>query len=150
MTDALKPRDEKEVGNALQWALADGKTFEVVGHGSKRGIGRAAQTDLTLDLSGIAGIELYEPDELILSAKAGTPIADIEQALAAHDQELAFEPMDCGPLLGGAPGGGRWAVWCRPISPARAASRWVPCAISRSAFMPFPGAASFSRPAAGS
>jgi glycolate oxidase FAD binding subunit len=106
MTNSLKPRDEKEVGEALQWALAEGKTFEVMGHGSKRGIGRAAQTDITLDLSGMTGIELYEPDELILSARAGTPIAEIEKALAAHNQELAFEPMDCGPLLGGTPGRG--------------------------------------------
>jgi glycolate oxidase FAD binding subunit len=106
MTNSLKPRDEKEVGEALQWALAEGKTFEVMGHGSKRGIGRAAQTDITLDLSGMSGIELYEPDELILSAKAGTPVAEIEHALAAHNQELAFEPMDCGPLLGGTPGMG--------------------------------------------
>ena len=106
MADALKPRDEKEVSEALVWALAEGKTFEIVGHGSKRGIGRAAQTDLTLDLSGMAGIALYEPDELILSAKAGTPIAEIESALAAHNQELNFEPMDCGPLLGAAPGRG--------------------------------------------
>jgi FAD/FMN-containing dehydrogenase len=106
MTNSLKPRDEKEVGEALQWALAEGKTFEVMGHGSKRGIGRAAQTDITLDLSGMSGIELYEPDELILSARAGTPIAEIEKALAAHNQELAFEPMDCGPLLGGTPGRG--------------------------------------------
>src|SRR5690606_33117107 len=106
MTNSLKPRDEKEVGEALQWALAEGKTFEVMGHGSKRRIGRAAQTDITLDLSAMAGIELYEPDELILSAKAGTPIAEIEKAPAAHNQELPFEPMDCGPLLGGTPGRG--------------------------------------------
>jgi glycolate oxidase FAD binding subunit len=106
MPDLLKPRDDKDVGDALVWALAEGKTLEVVGHGSKRDIGRAAQTDMTLDLSGMSGIDLYEPDELILSAKAGTPIAEIEQALAAENQELAFEPMDCGPLLGGAPGRG--------------------------------------------
>jgi glycolate oxidase FAD binding subunit len=106
MPDLLKPRNDKDVGGALVWALAEGKTFEVMGHGSKRAIGRAAQTDMTLDLSGMTGVELYEPDELILSAKAGTPIAEIETALAAQNQELAFEPMDCGPLLGTAPGRG--------------------------------------------
>jgi len=106
MTDTLKPRDEKDVAGALQWALSETKTFEIVGHGSKRGIGRATQTDLTLDLSGHAGIILYEPDELILSAKAGTPVAEIEKALAANNQELTFEPMDCGPLFGGEAGRG--------------------------------------------
>jgi glycolate oxidase FAD binding subunit len=103
MTDLLKPRDGKDVEAAVQWALAEGKTLEIVGHGSKRGIGRAAQWDLSLDLSGLSGVTLYEPDELILSAKAGTPMAEIEKLLAAHDQELAFEPMDCGPMFGAAP-----------------------------------------------
>jgi glycolate oxidase FAD binding subunit len=106
MTDLLKPRDENDVADVLAWAAAEGKTLEVVGHGSKRSIGRAAQTDFTLDVSGITGVDLYEPEELILSAKAGTPLAEIQKLLAANNQELAFEPVDCGPLFGGAPGRG--------------------------------------------
>ena len=65
-----------------------------------------AQWDLSLDLSDLSGVTLYEPEELVLSAKAGTPLAEIETLLAAHNQELAFEPMDYGPLLGGAAGRG--------------------------------------------
>ena len=72
MSDTLKPRDGKDVEAAVQWALAEDKTLEVVGHGSKRGLGRAAQWDLSLDLSDLSGVTLYEPAELILSAKAGT------------------------------------------------------------------------------
>jgi glycolate oxidase FAD binding subunit len=106
MTSLLKPRDGKDVEAAVQWALAEGKTLEIVGQGSKRGLGRAAQWDLSLDLSGLCGITLYEPEELILSARAGTPIAEIETLLAAHNQELAFEPIDYGPVYGAAPGGG--------------------------------------------
>jgi glycolate oxidase FAD binding subunit len=105
MADVLKPRDAKEVEAAVQWALADGKALEVVGGGTKRAIGRAAQWDLSLDLSGLSGVTLYEPEELVLSAKAGTPLAEIETLLAAHNQELAFEPMDYGPLLGSSGGG---------------------------------------------
>jgi glycolate oxidase FAD binding subunit len=105
MPDLLKPRDAKDVEAAVQWALADGKTLEVIGRGTKRGIGRAAQWDLSLDLSGLSGVTLYEPEELVLSAKAGTPLAEIEALLAAHNQELAFEPMDYGPLLGTSGGG---------------------------------------------
>jgi glycolate oxidase FAD binding subunit len=45
-------------------------------------------------------VTLYEPEELVLSAKAGTPLAEIEALLAASGQELAFEPIDYGPLLG--------------------------------------------------
>ena len=105
MPDMLKPRDAKDVEAAVQWALADGKTLEVVGRGTKRAIGRAAQWDLSLDLSALSGVTLYEPEELVLSAKAGTPLAEIEALLAAHNQELAFEPMDYGPLLGTSGGG---------------------------------------------
>jgi glycolate oxidase FAD binding subunit len=106
MTDLLKPRDGQDVEAAVQWALAEGKTLEIVGHGSKRGIGRAAQWDLSLDLSDLSGVSLYEPEELVLSAKAATPIAEIEALLAASSQELAFEPMDYGPIFGAAPGRG--------------------------------------------
>src|SRR5450759_1786450 len=105
MTDVLKPRDAKEVEDAVRWALGNDKALEV-GQGSKRAIGRPSQTDLTLDLSGLSGVTLYEPAELVLSAKAGTPLAEIEVLLANNNQELAFEPMDYGPLLGGAAGQG--------------------------------------------
>jgi glycolate oxidase FAD binding subunit len=104
MTDTLKPRDAKDVEDAVQWALAQSKALEIVGGGSKRAIGRPAQTDLTLDLSGLSGVTLYEPEELVLSARAGTPLAEVEALIAAKDQMLAFEPMDYGPLLGGPSG----------------------------------------------
>jgi glycolate oxidase FAD binding subunit len=106
MADTLKPRDAKEVEDAVNWALAGGKALELVGRGTKRAIGRAAQWDATLDLSALSGVTLYEPEELVLSAKAGTPLAEIEALVAASNQELAFEPMDYGPLLGTTPGAG--------------------------------------------
>jgi glycolate oxidase FAD binding subunit len=104
MADDLKPCDAAEVEQAIRSALADGKALEVVGHGTKRAIGRAAQWDATLDLSALTGVTLYEPEELVLSAKAGTPLAEIEALVAASKQELAFEPMDYGPLVGTTPG----------------------------------------------
>jgi glycolate oxidase FAD binding subunit len=104
MADNLKPRDAKDVEAAVQWALAGSKALELVGRGSKRAIGRPAQTDLTLDLSALIGVTLYEPEELVLSAKAGTPLAEIEALVAAKGQQLAFEPMDYGPILGGSAG----------------------------------------------
>jgi glycolate oxidase FAD binding subunit len=100
MTDRLKPRDAKEVEDAVRWALGNDKALEVAGQGTKRALGRPSQTDITLDLSGLSGVTLYEPAELVLSAKAGTPLAEIEAQLDKNNQELAFEPMDYGPLLG--------------------------------------------------
>jgi glycolate oxidase FAD binding subunit len=105
MTDSvLRPRDAAEVEQAIRAALGDGKTLELVGRGTKRGIGRAAQWDATLDLSALSGVTLYEPEELVLSARAGTPLAEIEALVAASRQELAFEPIDYAAVLGGAPG----------------------------------------------
>ncbi len=106
MADTLKPRDAKEVEDAVRWALGNDKALELAGQGTKRAIGRPSQTDLTLDLSGLTGVTLYEPAELVLSARAGTPIAEIEALLDKNKQELAFEPMDYGPLLGGDANGG--------------------------------------------
>ena len=100
MTDRLKPRNARDVEEALRWAVAEEKPLEVIGQGSKRAVGRPSQTDLTLDLSGLTGVTLYEPEELVLSAKAGTPIAEIEALLDSHGQQLAFEPADYGALFG--------------------------------------------------
>ena len=91
---------------AVQSALADKAALEIIGHGSKRRIGNLPATAKTLDLSSLTGINFYEPEELVLSAKAGTPIAEIEALLASKGQQLAFEPMDYGPLLGGNAGQG--------------------------------------------
>jgi glycolate oxidase FAD binding subunit len=106
MPDTLKPREAKEVEDAVAWAIAEGKPLEIAGRGSKRALGRPNQSDLTLDLSGLSGVTLYEPQELVLSARAGTPIAEVEKLVADNGQELAFEPMDYSALLGVARAGG--------------------------------------------
>src|ERR1051326_4434904 len=91
MVDSLKPREAGDVEAAIQWALAGGKTLEVAGRGTKRAIGRAAQWDATLDLSGLSGVTLYEPEELVLSAKAGT---------AAGRHESVVRQEQTGPAVG--------------------------------------------------
>jgi glycolate oxidase FAD binding subunit len=106
MTDTLKARDAKDVEDAVRFALSAGKTLEIAGRGSKRALGRPSQSDLTLDLSGLSGVTLYEPAELVLSARAGTPLAEIETLVERHGQQLDFEPMDYGPILGAPAGSG--------------------------------------------
>lgn len=100
------PSTSTETLSTVQWAVAEESPLEILGHGSKRGIGRPLQTEHTLDLSKLTGVTLYEPEELVLSAKAGTPLAEIEKLLAENGQQLAFEPMDYGLLLSGEPGKG--------------------------------------------
>jgi len=104
MTDILRPQTEDAVCEAVTAALADEAGVEIVGRGSKRGFGRPPAAARVLDLSALSGIALYEPEELVLSAGAGTPLAEIEAALAEHRQMLAFEPPDLGPLYGLAAG----------------------------------------------
>jgi glycolate oxidase FAD binding subunit len=106
MQDIIKPRDASDVAEAITSAAAIDKRLELIGRGSKRELGRATQTDTTLDLSALSGITLYEPEELVLSARAATPVSEIEKALEAQKQELSFEPMDYGLLLNKAPGAG--------------------------------------------
>jgi glycolate oxidase FAD binding subunit len=100
------PATAEEALSAVRWAAAEEQPVEILGHGSKRGIGRPAQTGHAIDLSRLAGVTLYEPEELVLSARAGTPLAEIEALVASRGQELAFEPMDYGPLFGAPPGRG--------------------------------------------
>jgi len=78
---------------------ASTRPLEPIGGGSKRAIGQLVAAD-PLDLSALGGIVNYEPAELVLTARAATPLATIEAALAAEAQRLAFEPPDFGPLLG--------------------------------------------------
>ncbi len=100
MANLLKPETEDQVRDVVAWAVGEETPLEVIGGGSKRAVGRPGNAAYTLDLSAFAGITLYEPEELVLSAGPGTPIAEIHAALAERDQELAFEPPDYGPLLG--------------------------------------------------
>lgn len=82
----------------LAQMIADAKgPLRIIGGGT-RPIGRVIGE--TLDMSAMSGITLYEPGALTLVAKAGTSVAGIEEALAAQNQRLAFEPMDHRTLLG--------------------------------------------------
>jgi glycolate oxidase FAD binding subunit len=81
----------KALQQRIQDAAAAGTPLEIRGHGSKAFYGDAPRGDLlsTLEFSGISS---YEPSELVVTVKAGTPIAELEAALAAQGQHLAFEP----------------------------------------------------------
>ncbi len=96
----VRPADEAELVEAIQGLVAARTPAQVMGHGTKQGFGRPVNAAVTLELAGIAGIEAYEPAELTLTCGAGTPLAAVTELLAEHDQELAFEPPDLGPLYG--------------------------------------------------
>ncbi len=91
-----------ELGERVQRAAGQGTPLDIVAGGSKGFLGRITQSE-TLDVSAHRGILSYEPSELVLTARAGTPLAEIEDALAVSGQMLAFEPPHFGPsaTLGG-------------------------------------------------
>jgi glycolate oxidase FAD binding subunit len=96
MTPTFKPLTTPELAEIV----ARGGRLEVLGRGTKRGLGRPSQAETVLDMSGFKGISLYEPEELVLEAGAGTALSDIERALAKNEQQLAFEPPDYSKMLG--------------------------------------------------
>jgi glycolate dehydrogenase FAD-binding subunit len=100
----LKPDTEAAVVDAVQQAWHAQTPLAVEGTGSKRGLGHPVAADMVLKLAGLSGITMYEPDEMVFAARAGTPLREIEETLAANGQCLAFEPGDLAPLWG-APAG---------------------------------------------
>ena len=90
----MKPTSEQELSELIAKATAP---FHIKGGGTRLS---ALATGNTLDTSGLTGITLYEPGALTLVAQAGTHITEIERALAAENQRLAFEPADLRDVLG--------------------------------------------------
>lgn len=104
--DKYLVENTNQIKEALDWALAGEKNLTIAGNSTKESLGRSIQTDAELNLSSLSGIELYEPAELVMQAKAGTKLTDIEATLKQSGQKLAFQPPDYGPLLGGKEGQG--------------------------------------------
>jgi len=104
--ETWKPRDAEDVTAAISDALSTKKTLELIGAGSRREFGRPVDADVTLDLSALRGIVLYQPEELILVARPATPLDEISALLGARGQHLAFEPPDYGALWGRSMGAG--------------------------------------------
>ena len=121
MPERFAPTDAAQVLEVVASAAAAETPLEVVGAGSKRALGRPVQTNHRLDVSRLTGIELYEPAELVMTARPGTPLTAIEAELHGHGQQLAFEPPDLGPLLGGDASRGTigGAVACNLAGPRR-------------------------------
>ena len=89
----LRPESEAELAAMVR--EADGP-LSVRGGATRHVPGAGA----ALSVSGLSGVRLYEPGALTLVAGAGTPMAELEAALAAEGQRLPFEPMDHRPVLG--------------------------------------------------
>ena len=87
-----QPETGEQVTEIISSALAQQRPMRICGHDTKSGFGTPVGTDDTLSLKALSGVIDYQPEELVLIVKAGTPLVDIEQLLAEQNQMLAFEP----------------------------------------------------------
>ena len=102
MTDT--PIDEDGIRHCVANAFDAREPIVVRGLGSKSAMLRPVQAAKTLSTEACAGVVMHAPKELVLTARAGTRLHDIEATLAAAGQHLIAEPPDLGPLLGGGRG----------------------------------------------
>jgi glycolate oxidase FAD binding subunit len=84
----LQPRDEQDL---VELIAGCAHALEPIGFGSKREIGQPVDA-VPLSLDALSGVESYEPQELVLSVRPATPLAQIDSLLASQGQRLAFEP----------------------------------------------------------
>ena len=99
MTYSLAPADEDAIAAAVAEAARAGEPLAVRGNGTKEGILRPVQAARVISTRNLTGISLYAPKELVLTARAGTPLTEIERTLAAPGQHLIAEPPDFSALL---------------------------------------------------
>lgn len=115
-----RPGSERELQRLIADAARSGMPVEVLGAGTKRAVGRPVNSGLSITTASLGGVTLYEPTELVMGARAGTPLATIEERLADKGQMLAFEPIDLGPVLGSPAGRGTiGAVFATNLSGSR-------------------------------
>ncbi len=90
----LAPASEDEAAEIARQARADSRRLAIIGGGTRAGLGRPPGAATVLSCARLSGIVFYEPAEMTLAARAGTPLSEIETRLAQHGQMLPFEPMD--------------------------------------------------------
>lgn len=94
----MNPQDPvlQDFIDRVQAARADGVPLDIRGSGSKGFYGEPAVGE-PFDVRGLSGISSYEPTELVVTARCGTPLAELEAVLAEKGQCLPFEPPQLGP-----------------------------------------------------
>ncbi|MBR9778809.1 glycolate oxidase subunit GlcE [Thalassospira xiamenensis] len=99
MTEVISPTTPEQLREAISWALGSKNPLEIIGSGSKKTYGHAVAADHVLDLSKLTGVMFYEPEELVVSVRAGTSLAEIHALLRDKNQQFHFEPGNFPGLL---------------------------------------------------
>lgn len=99
-TESFRPADAAELVEIVAASAAAGRSLAVVAGGSKAGLGRPVEAAARLELGALTGIVDYQPEELMLTARPATPLAEVAALLAGRGQMLAFEPPGLAALCG--------------------------------------------------
>ncbi|PYE25957.1 glycolate oxidase FAD binding subunit [Rhizobium sp. PP-CC-3A-592] len=100
MNDVHHPQNEAEACDLIRQAASNGTALSLIGGNTRAGLGNRVSAGVVLCSTGLAGIVEYEPGEMVMTARAGTPISEIEASLSANNQMLAFEPVDHRGVMG--------------------------------------------------
>ncbi len=100
MSAILVPVCEEEAAGMIRAAAAAGRRLQISGGNTRSGFGNRVEADAVLRSAAISGIVAYDPAEMVMTARAGTPVAEIEEILLENNQMLAFEPIDHRTVMG--------------------------------------------------
>ncbi len=92
VNETYYPASEEELADLIKQAADQKLPVEICGNRTKRSIGRPMQVATRISTREMRGVTLYEPTEMVLSARSGTPVSEINALLDENSQELAFEP----------------------------------------------------------
>lgn len=95
-----QPTNEDELVGLISDVAARGARCELRGGGTKAAMGAHREAEI-IDMRSFAGVVDYDPPELVLTVRAGTPLREVQDLVAGEGQMLAFAPFDHAPLLGG-------------------------------------------------
>jgi glycolate oxidase FAD binding subunit len=100
MLDLAERTETPKTAAEVVEIVAAGRPLEIVGGGTKRGIGTVRGAETVLSLAGLNKVIDYAPEELVLTAQAGVKLSTLERLVGAQGQMLPFEPPHLGKLLG--------------------------------------------------
>jgi len=87
-----EPRDEIEVAEIIKDAASRCSPLRIEGGGTKSSAGRPVHADSVISSTSLRGIAVYEPSELVIQVRSGTPVDEVQSQLRENGQDLPFEP----------------------------------------------------------
>ncbi len=100
MRDMLLPTDETEAADIIRDHADARRALAISGGNTRSGFGNRVEAEASLSSRAITGIVAYNPAEMVMTVKAGTPVAEVEAALSSANQMMCFEPMDHRAVMG--------------------------------------------------